>query len=87
VPTTTTTTTEPAPEEPATGTLTSAAGIVEASCPSPGTAQILSYEARKPFRVASADEGPSSSPSVTFKRGSETTTMTVTCEGGRPALA
>ncbi len=84
--TTTPTATETATTAPAVRTLSSTAGTLEATCPSAGTAQILSYEARRPFKVAEADEGPSSSPSVTFKRGNEVTTMTVSCSEGRPTL-
>nr|WP_255643278.1 serine/threonine protein kinase [Actinoplanes polyasparticus] len=68
--------------EPVTRSFSSTAGTIDATCPSPRTAEIVSYEPRKPFRVESA-----SGVAVTFKHGKETVTMTVTCEAGEPALS
>ncbi|GAB2606380.1 hypothetical protein Aab01nite_01420 [Paractinoplanes abujensis] len=90
VPTSTTVTPPPGPgpgpgAEPVTRTWSSDAGTLTATCASPSTAEIVSYEARKPFKVQSADRGPASAPAVTFKHGSTLTTMTVTCSAGQPA--
>ena len=68
--------------QPVTRSFSSTAGTVDATCPSPRTAEIVSYEPRKPFRVASA-----SAVAVTFKHGKETVTMTVSCEAGEPAVS
>jgi hypothetical protein len=73
---------EPPPQE---RTLSSSAGSVRATCPSPGTAEILSYTATRPYKVHSADTGPGSAPSVVFKHGNETVEMVVTCSGGEPS--
>ncbi|MCM4075999.1 serine/threonine-protein kinase [Paractinoplanes hotanensis] len=68
--------------EPVTRSFSSTAGTIDATCPSPRTAEIVSYEPRKPFKVESA-----SAVAVSFKHGKETVTMTVTCEAGEPALS
>ena len=80
----TATTTPPAapPEE---RTLSSAAGTVRATCPSPGTAQILSWSATKPYKVVEGDDAAGPSPSVSFKHGNTRVTMTVTCDDGVPS--
>ncbi|MGK5682880.1 protein kinase domain-containing protein [Actinoplanes sp. URMC 104] len=62
------TTPPPAPTTPR--DFSSAAGTLTATCPSAGTAQILSYEPRKTYKVQSADTGlprppPSSSSTAT----------------------
>lgn len=99
--TTTTTTTKPAPTDPtATApqpttaaprleqrTLSSEAGVVEATCTTADTAQILSWKATKPYKVLSTDPGPSAVATVTYKRGGAELTMTVVCTGGVPELA
>ncbi|GID30591.1 serine/threonine-protein kinase [Paractinoplanes brasiliensis] len=78
-------TTAPAPDpEPVFRTWSSDAGTLTATCPSPTTAEITSYEAFKPYKVQSARTGPSSAAVVTFKHGNQVTTMTVTCSGGQP---
>ena len=85
----------PAPEQPTTAattaaapqerTFTSDAGWVRATCPSTATARIVSWAATKPYKVAATDEGPGSAPSVRFKHGNTTVTMTVACTAGTPA--
>ncbi|MBL7259484.1 serine/threonine-protein kinase [Paractinoplanes lichenicola] len=90
VPTRTTVAPPPGPgpdPEPVTRAWSSDAGSLTATCPSPATAEILTYQARKPFKVQSAGTGPSAAPAVTFKHGNAVTTMTVTCSGGQPAMA
>ncbi|MCY1144996.1 protein kinase [Actinoplanes sp. Pm04-4] len=72
---------------PATRSFSSTAGTLTATCPSPSTAEILSYSPSKTFKVQSADPGPGPAATVTFKHGKATTTMTVTCDAGRPAAS
>ncbi|MBM2614008.1 serine/threonine protein kinase [Actinoplanes sp. LDG1-06] len=76
-----------APTTAAPRTLSSDAGTVVATCPSAGMAEILRYTAQKPYKVESADSGPSAAPEVTFKHGKAVTTMTVTCASGRAEAA
>jgi eukaryotic-like serine/threonine-protein kinase len=78
----TSTTTVPAPSE---RTLSSAAGSVRATCPASDTAQILSWSAVKPYKVAQGDKEAGLSPAVSFKHGNTLVTMTVTCSGGLPS--
>jgi eukaryotic-like serine/threonine-protein kinase len=78
--------TTPAPEyEPTERTLSSAAGSVRATCPSPETAQLLSWSATKPYKVTDGDTEAGPSPSVSFKHGNRHVTMTVTCDNGVPS--
>jgi serine/threonine-protein kinase len=77
-----TTTAAPEPEE---RTFSSPAGTLTATCPSPGTAQILSWRPTPPYKVDSADPGPAPAPEVRFKLGKSRTTMTVTCTGMSPS--
>ncbi|WP_250006335.1 serine/threonine-protein kinase [Actinoplanes sp. M2I2] len=72
------TTEAPSPE---TRAFSSTAGNLTATCSSPGTPEILSYAARKPYKVQSAEAA-----AVTFKHGAEVTTMTVTCAAGKPSM-
>jgi hypothetical protein len=76
-----------AAEQPQERTLTSAGGSVRATCPSPGTAQLLSWTAQKPYKAREVDAGPAAATSVTFKHGKDLITMTVTCSGGVPTAA
>jgi serine/threonine-protein kinase len=80
----TVTTTTP-PPEPAERTLTSDAGSVRATCPASDTAQILSWTAKKPYKVVEGDTEAGPSPAVSFKHGNRTLTMTVTCNRGVPS--
>jgi hypothetical protein len=66
-------------------TLSSEGGTVVATCSDPVTARLLSWKATRPYKVQSADPGPAAAPEVTFKRGTDLITMTVTCSGGVPA--
>ncbi|MEU4623929.1 serine/threonine-protein kinase [Actinoplanes sp. NPDC023801] len=66
-------------------TFSSAGGKVVATCPSPETAELLSWSATRPYRLDSVDPGPASAPAVTFRQGSRLVTMTVTCDGGTPS--
>ncbi|MCO8269424.1 protein kinase [Actinoplanes sp. TRM 88003] len=75
------------PGDPSVRSFSSAAGTATAACPSSRTAEILAYVPRKPYKVESADEGPSAAAIVTFKHGNRTTTMTVTCEAGEPTVS
>ncbi|GGR51139.1 hypothetical protein GCM10010168_82340 [Actinoplanes ianthinogenes] len=75
----------PTTETPVRRTLSSSGGTVEATCPEPGTAEILSWTAARSYKVQSADPGPGAAPAVTFKHGSEQVTMTVTCSGMEPS--
>ena len=85
-PQTTRTTTPPEPEPaPQERTLSSVAGTVRATCPSPGTAEILDWTALRPYKVQSAERGPAARPAVVYKHGNTQVTMTVTCSGGRPS--
>jgi serine/threonine-protein kinase len=78
-------TTETTTPEPKERTFSSLAGTVTATCPSAGTARIVSWQATKPYRVESADPGPAAEPAVTFKRGKALTTITVTCTASTPS--
>jgi serine/threonine-protein kinase len=80
-------TTPPEDEEepPQERTLSSSAGSVRATCPSPRTAEVLDYSATRPYQVEAADTGPGSAPYVLFKRGNETVEMVITCSGGVPS--
>ncbi|WIM99531.1 serine/threonine-protein kinase [Actinoplanes oblitus] len=89
---TTATATAPASTPPTTATpvrrtLSISAGTVEATCPSPGTARILSWKPAQSYKVQSADPGPGPAPTVTFKRGSALATVTVTCAGMEPSAS
>jgi serine/threonine-protein kinase len=80
-----TVTTRPPEYEPTERTLSSAAGSVRATCPSPETAQLLSWTATKPYKVIEGDSDAGPSPSVSFKHGNQQVTMTVTCDDGVPS--
>jgi serine/threonine protein kinase len=71
--------------EPAERTLSSAAGSVRATCPAPGTAQILSWTATQPYKVTNGETEAGPAPTVSFKHGNTQVTMTVTCNGGVPS--
>lgn len=73
------------PPPPQERTLWSAAGSVRAICTAATTAQILSWTATKPYKVAAGDDQPGPAPAVSFKHGSTQLTMTVTCAGGVPS--
>ncbi|BCY09263.1 serine/threonine-protein kinase [Actinoplanes sp. L3-i22] len=81
---------EPAttPKPPATGaterTLSTVAGTLRAICPSPATAQILSWKAAPPYKVQAVEPGPAPAPTVTFKHGKSLLTMSVSCTNGTP---
>jgi serine/threonine protein kinase len=66
-------------------TLSSAAGSVRADCPDPGTAQILSWTATKPYKVTGGETEAGPAPTVSFQHGKTQVTMTVTCDGGIPS--
>ncbi|KUL38022.1 serine/threonine-protein kinase [Actinoplanes awajinensis] len=70
--------------EPTERTLSTVAGTVRANCPSPATAQILSWKAATPYKVQAVDPGPASAPTVTFKHGKTLLTMSVSCTNGTP---
>jgi serine/threonine-protein kinase len=78
-------TTPAPPPPPPERTLRSAAGSVRATCPAATTAQILSWTATKPYKVAAGDNQPGPAPAVSFKHGATELTMTVTCAGGVPS--
>jgi len=78
-------TTPTATTDPAARVLTSVAGTVRATCPSPGRAQILSYSAIEPYQVRRAILGPGAAPRVVFRAGSTRVIMIVTCDGGVPS--
>ncbi len=73
--------------EPQERTLTSSGGTVRATCPSPGTAHLLSWSATKPYKVDQISEGPASAAVAVFKHGNRRARMTVTCTGGVPSTA
>ena len=76
------------PEPGATPTvrqLTSSGGSVQATCPAPATAQILSADPTEPFKVLTLDTAPGASPAAVFKHGKARVTMTVECRSGVPA--
>jgi serine/threonine-protein kinase len=66
-------------------TLSSVGGTVQAICPSPATAQLLSWTATQPYRIKDVNAGPASAATVVFRRGDRTVTMTITCSGGVPS--
>jgi serine/threonine-protein kinase len=80
----TVTTTDPA-TEPSVRRLSSEAGSVQATCPAPDTAQILSWSATKPYKVTQGDSQAGPSPTVSFKHGNTLVIMTVTCNDGVPS--
>jgi serine/threonine-protein kinase len=65
--------------------LSSPGGAVQATCPEPATAEILSADPTQPYKVESLDTAPGSSPTAVFKHGKGRVTVTVTCRGGVPA--
>jgi hypothetical protein len=65
-------------------TFSSAGGTVVATCPSPETAELLSWSAARSYRLDSVDPGPAAAPAVTFRQGNRAVTMTVTCDAGTP---
>ena len=65
-------------------TLTSVAGTVLATCPTAGTAQILSATPIAPYKLKTIDTAPGPSPAVLFKHGNTRIVMTVTCSSGVP---
>jgi hypothetical protein len=75
------TTTPPAAVE---RTFSSAGGTVVATCPSPETAELLSWSAARSYKLDSVDPGPAAAPAVTFRQGNRTVTVTVTCDAGIP---
>jgi serine/threonine-protein kinase len=77
-----TATTDPPPEE---RTFTSAGGSVRATCPTAGTAQLLSWTPVTPYKVDEVDAGPASAVVAVFKHGNQRVRMTVTCGGGVPS--
>ncbi|MEU4425950.1 serine/threonine-protein kinase [Actinoplanes sp. NPDC024001] len=78
---------DPDPEPvPVQRTFTSTGGTIEATCPAPTTAQILSWTPAGQYKVQSTSPGPSAAPAVTFKRGKTLITMTVTCAGSEPTM-
>jgi serine/threonine-protein kinase len=79
----TATTTRPAPP-PQVRTLSSAGGTVRATCPAPATAHLLSWKAKKSYRVDSVNPGPAAVTSVVFLHGGEGIRMIITCQGGVP---
>jgi serine/threonine-protein kinase len=84
----TATTTTPPTDPPAeTRTLSSSAGSVRATCPSPSTAELLSWSAVKPYKVKDVDAGPGSNAVATFRHGNNVVRMTVTCSGGVPSAS
>ncbi|HEY7273410.1 MAG TPA: serine/threonine-protein kinase [Actinoplanes sp.] len=74
----------PPPPPPKERTLSSAGGTVRAVCPKPSTAHLLSWKAKKPYRVGSVDPGPAAVTSVVFVHDPEGIKMTITCRGGVP---
>ncbi|GIE31025.1 hypothetical protein Ait01nite_040700 [Actinoplanes italicus] len=85
-PTAAPTATTPATPPPAAveRTFSSAGGKVVATCPSPVTAELLSWTATRPYRLDSVDPGPAAAPAVTFRQGNRAVTVTVTCDDGTP---
>jgi eukaryotic-like serine/threonine-protein kinase len=81
------TTTDDNPAEPEERVLTSTGGSVRATCPEPGTAQILSATPAGKYKIQASDFGPGGAPSVTFKHGNRVVTMTVTCSASVPSAA
>ena len=76
--------TGPAPVEQV---LSSVAGSVRATCPSAGTALLLSWTAAGRYRVDVVHPGPGPAPYVVFRHGKDSVTMTVTCRTGVPSAA
>ncbi|HEV8568183.1 MAG TPA: protein kinase [Actinoplanes sp.] len=66
-------------------TLSSVGGTVQAICPSPDTAQLLSWTATEPYKVKTVVAGPGSVTMVLFKYDHHTVKMTITCSGGVPS--
>ncbi|HEV8172961.1 MAG TPA: protein kinase [Actinoplanes sp.] len=66
-------------------TLSSVGGTVQAICPSPDTAQLLSWTATKPYKVKKVIAGPGSVTMVLFKYDHHNVKMTITCSGGVPS--
>lgn len=85
-PATTTTTPPRTPEPTATAprqwTFSSSGGTVRATCTEPDEAELVTWEAKKPYKVQDSDAGPAAAPWVTFKHGNDHLRMTVTCSAG-----
>jgi eukaryotic-like serine/threonine-protein kinase len=83
-PTPTATTPDAPPQE---RTFSSDGGSVRATCPSPGTAQLLSWTPARSYRVDELSPGPAAAAAVVFRHGNQRIRMTVTCSGGVPATS
>ncbi|MFI5891701.1 serine/threonine-protein kinase [Actinoplanes sp. NPDC051513] len=70
--------------DPVERTLSSPGGTVTADCPAATTARILSWTAARSYRMEEADTTPGPAPTVVFRHGSDSVTMTVTCHAGVP---
>jgi serine/threonine-protein kinase len=66
-------------------TLTSVGGTVQATCPAPDTAQLLSWTATPPYRLKDVKAGPAPTANVVFRHGAHTVKMKITCSGGVPS--
>ncbi|MEV4639717.1 serine/threonine-protein kinase [Actinoplanes sp. NPDC049548] len=73
---------EPTATAPQQWSFSSYAGTVRATCTGPDQAELLSWEATKPYKVQDNAAGPAASPWVLFKKGNDRLRMTVTCAGG-----
>jgi serine/threonine-protein kinase len=58
---------------------------VRATCPSPGTAELLSWSPTKPYKLEDVNEGPAQAATAVFRHGNRYVRMTVTCSGGVPS--
>ncbi|MFD0522001.1 serine/threonine-protein kinase [Paractinoplanes durhamensis] len=76
---------DPVTTLPTERTLSSAAGSVRATCTAPGTAQIISWTATKPYKVVHGETEAGPAPTVSFKHGNSRVDMTVTCNAGLPS--
>jgi hypothetical protein len=69
----------PGKPAPAGVTFSSAGGSVVARCDTPLTAELVSWTAKKPFRVADVDPGPGLAAVVVFANGADRVRMSVGC--------
>ncbi|MFI7599966.1 serine/threonine-protein kinase [Actinoplanes sp. NPDC049681] len=73
---------QPTATEPHQWTFSSSGGTVRATCTAPDRAELVTWEAKKPYKVQDSDAGPAASPWVIFKHGNDRLRMTVTCAAG-----
>jgi hypothetical protein len=68
-------------------TFDSTGGAVTARCADDTTAEMVSWEPVKPYKVDQVAAGPAPTAVIVFKHGKDRVRVAVTCDGGRPSAA